>query len=82
MARDVLPNQLAELGARVDVVPAYRTLPPVDLAERAGIALPEADWITFTSSSTVTNTVEAAGASALAAVKIASIGPITSFDLA
>ena len=36
------------------------------------------DWITFTSSSTVTNFMEAAGREALAEIRIASIGPITS----
>jgi uroporphyrinogen-III synthase len=35
------------------------------------------DWITFTSSSTVTNFVEAAGADALDGVGVASIGPVT-----
>ena len=36
------------------------------------------DWITFTSSSTVTNFVQAAGAAALDGVRLASIGPVTS----
>jgi uroporphyrinogen III methyltransferase/synthase len=36
------------------------------------------DWVLFTSSSTVANFVEAAGAEVLAGVKVASIGPVTS----
>jgi uroporphyrinogen III methyltransferase / synthase len=36
------------------------------------------DWITFTSSSTVTNFVQAAGSPPLEGVKVASIGPVTS----
>ncbi len=35
------------------------------------------DWITFTSSSTVTNFVAAAGAASLDGVRVASIGPVT-----
>jgi uroporphyrinogen III methyltransferase/synthase len=36
------------------------------------------DWITFTSSSTVQNLVAAIGARALAGIRVASIGPVTS----
>ena len=81
LARDVLPAELTRRGARVDVVEAYRTLAPDDLAARAGEIFNSAhrpDWITFTSSSTVINFVNAAGAPALDAVRIASIGPVTS----
>ena len=78
VARDILPRELGRRGARVDVVPAYRTLPPAGLAVRAKQALPDADWITFTSSSTVKNLVDAIGVDALRQTKIASIGPITS----
>jgi uroporphyrinogen-III synthase len=38
-------------------------------------------WITFTSSSTVTNFIATAGREALDGIKIASIGPITSATL-
>lgn len=80
VARDLLPAELTRRGAGVDVVEAYRTLPPANLAARAyeifnGRHRP--DWITFTSSSTVSNFVEAAGAAALDGVKVASIGPVT-----
>jgi uroporphyrinogen III methyltransferase/synthase len=74
VARDVIPNQLREQGAHVDVVEAYRTVMP-DHARDPLPATP--DWITFTSSSTVRNFIEAQGAGALAGVRIASIGPIT-----
>jgi uroporphyrinogen-III synthase len=80
VARDVVPSELARLGAAVDVVEAYRTAVPKDIAQRTrevffGPRPP--DWITFTSSSTVTNFVQAAGAAALEHVRIASIGPVT-----
>jgi uroporphyrinogen III methyltransferase/synthase len=79
VARDLVPVELARRGARVDVVEAYRTVAPDDLAERAGevfAAVP--DLITFTSSSTVQNLVAAAGAEGLKGIRVASIGPITS----
>jgi uroporphyrinogen III methyltransferase/synthase len=74
VARDLVPVELARRGAVVDVVEAYRTAVP-----EGAFDLPEKpDWITFTSSSTVRNFVAMAGAEALAGVKVASIGPITS----
>jgi uroporphyrinogen III methyltransferase/synthase len=81
VARDVVPRELARLGAQVEVVEAYRTAPAAGAAARAreifgGARKP--DWITFTSSSTVKNFVEVAGAAALGGVQIASIGPVTS----
>jgi uroporphyrinogen III methyltransferase/synthase len=84
VARDVVPAELSRLGALVEVVAAYRTAPPADLAPRArqifqGSQKP--DWVTFTSSSTVTNLVEAAGKHALEGVRTASIGPVTSATL-
>lgn len=83
VARDALPELLTQAGARVDVVEAYRTLPPEesDLARlRATVANREVDVVTFTSSSTVEHTVAALGADAaplLAGLTVASIGPIT-----
>ena len=35
VARDLVPDELARRGARVDVVEAYRTVAPEDLAEQA-----------------------------------------------
>ncbi len=79
VARDLVPVELRRRGATVDVVEAYRTVLPEDAAARAQeIFAAKPDWVTFTSSSTVTNFVEAAGQDALAGVRIASIGPITS----
>jgi hydroxymethylbilane synthase len=81
VARDVVPNELAKLGAEVDVVEAYRTAVPAHAAARAQEIFERGlrpEWITFTSSSTVKNFVAAAGTGALAGVKVASIGPVTS----
>jgi uroporphyrinogen III methyltransferase/synthase len=84
VARDLVPVALTERGAQVDVVEAYRTIMPADAPARANDALQKKpDWVTFTSSSTVTNLIaalggEVAGREALRGVKIASIGPITS----
>jgi uroporphyrinogen III methyltransferase / synthase len=81
VARDVIPVALRERGARVDVVEAYRTGMPGDAVERMREALARRPhWITFTSSSTVTNFVSAAGEVA-EGLKVASIGPITSATL-
>ncbi len=80
VARDLLPRKLGERGACVDVVEAYRTLIP----DGAGLRRAEIfggphkpDWITFTSSSTVRNFVQIAGAKLLEGVRVASIGPVT-----
>ena len=82
VARDVLPLELSRRGAQVDVVEAYRTVPPADLQLRAAAVLAhQPDWITFTSSSTAQNLIDAVGAEALRGVRCASIGPITSDTL-
>jgi uroporphyrinogen III methyltransferase/synthase len=82
VARDLLPNELTRRGAIVDVVEAYRTIAPEDLAARAGDVLSyNPDWITFTSSSTVRNLLSAAGPQALRGIRVASIGPVTSGTL-
>jgi uroporphyrinogen III methyltransferase/synthase len=80
VARDLVPVELARRGARVDVVEAYRTMVPegaAALARAAFGALRKPDFITFTSSSTVRNFVEAAGAESLRGVRAVSIGPVT-----
>lgn len=82
VARDLVPRELSRRGATVDVVEAYRTIAPDDLAERATAILNRhPHWIAFTSSSSVTNFIAATGREALAQIKIASIGPITSATL-
>jgi uroporphyrinogen III methyltransferase/synthase len=80
VARDLVPVELARRGAQVDVVEAYRTAMPEDAAAQAARIFHgerKPDCITFTSSSTVRNFVAIAGADALAGVKVASIGPVT-----
>ena len=59
-ARDVIPEALAERGAEVDVVALYETVrePPDPEAVEAAQG---ADYVTFTSSSTVRYLVEAVG---------------------
>ncbi|MBS1856251.1 MAG: uroporphyrinogen-III C-methyltransferase [Acidobacteria bacterium] len=77
VARDLVPVELTRRGARVDVVEAYRTVPPDGLAERIReVFARRVDLITFTSSSTVRN-FAAAGVELLQGVAAASIGPIT-----
>ena len=57
VAREILPEQLQEMGARVDVVTAYQALPPAIDVERIRQRLEhrEIQYLTFTSSSTVRN---------------------------
>jgi uroporphyrinogen III methyltransferase/synthase len=76
-ARDVLPDALRERGGEVDVVALYETVreAPDDAAVEAAQS---ADYVTFTSSSTVRNLTEALGDRFPAAARIVSIGPITS----
>ena len=78
-ARDVLPKELARLGAIVDEAIAYRTVPETEDVSGAQARFREegADLITFTSSSTVENFL-ALKFPRPAGLKTASIGPITS----
>jgi uroporphyrinogen III methyltransferase / synthase len=76
-ARDVLPDALRERGANLDVVALYETVREAP-DEKAIEAAQGADYVTFTSSSTVTNLVEALGDRFPAAARIISIGPVTS----
>ncbi|HEX6351185.1 MAG TPA: uroporphyrinogen-III synthase [Candidatus Dormibacteraeota bacterium] len=61
MGRDALPALLAERGAEVELLPVYETVCPAASAEalRALFADRGVDAITFTSSSTVVNFVDA-----------------------
>ncbi len=75
--RDVLPDALRERGAELDLVTLYETVrEPPD--EEAVAAAAEADYVTFTSSSTVRNLTAALGESFPRAARIVSIGPVTS----
>jgi uroporphyrinogen III methyltransferase/synthase len=76
-AREVLPDALRKRGAQVDVVPLYDTVaeqPDPEAIERAQAA----DFITFTSSSTVKNFVQAVDGRLPEGARIVSIGPVTS----
>ncbi len=80
-ARELLPTKLAELGAKVDVVPVYRTVLPEgsrELAEEAWGSDRAPDWVTVTSSSTVRNLAGLVPVEDLRRSKLASIGPVTS----
>jgi uroporphyrinogen III methyltransferase / synthase len=57
LGRDHLPRALEKAGARVDLVPAYRTVLPEDLdrGRLSAMLTGSADCIAFTSSSTVRN---------------------------
>ena len=95
IARDVIPRELRNAGAEVDVVEAYETVVPKSSETRLRALLAKKTLrphaITFTSSSTVRNFVELLGLrSARAALKkptrhhgvhTASIGPVTSATL-
>jgi uroporphyrinogen III methyltransferase / synthase len=76
-ARDVLPDALRERGAEVDVVALYETIreEPEPGAIEAALG---ADYVTFTSASTVRNLTEALGDRFPSAARVVSIGPITS----
>ena len=79
-AREILPEKLRELGAAVDVAPAYQTVcGDVDgEALREQLAGGVIDLVTFTSSSTVRNLIQILGSAApLQTVKTACIGPVT-----
>lgn len=79
-ARELLPESLRAYGATADVAPVYQT---VTADTDAGpvkkmLADGEVDFVTFTSSSTVTNLVKLLGdASLLWTAKAVCIGPVT-----
>jgi uroporphyrinogen III methyltransferase / synthase len=77
--RDVLPAALAERGVEVDILELYETVAeaPAPGVIEAALA---ADYITFTSSSTVRYFLAAAGGPAAIrpASRLVSIGPVTS----
>lgn len=83
LAREVLPESLRKLGARVDAVETYQTVKPE--LDREGLLRlfkeTSIDVVTFTSSSTVSNFAALAGltdlSELLANIIVACIGPIT-----
>jgi len=83
VAREILPDQLRDLGAAVDIVTTYRTImddSSVDEIKKM-LEKEQIDMVTFTSSSTAKNFTKLLGdldlAEALKDVAIAAIGPIT-----
>ena len=70
-------EHLRERGAEVDVVALYETVREEPDAE-AVEAAQDADYVTFTSASTVRNLTEALGERFPAGARVVSIGPITS----
>jgi uroporphyrinogen III methyltransferase/synthase len=77
-ARDVLPDALRERGAEVDVVALYETVREPLPDERLR-AVASADYVTFTSSSTVRFLMAALGDGGLPGeARVVSIGPVTS----
>jgi len=83
IAGETLPTALRAAGAEVDDLAVYRTVPPKSLPVAATEALDEGrvDWITFTSSSTVSNFLTLAGPLD-ESTRLASIGPVTTRALA
>jgi uroporphyrinogen III methyltransferase/synthase len=78
--RDVLPDALRARGAEVEVVALYETVPE-PLEPEAIAAIAQADYVSFTSASTVRHLLAAAGPQALDGPRLASIGPATSAEL-
>lgn len=80
VSRDVVPNELRNRGAEVDVVAAYQNVIPYGAPQQAqGIFQePLPDWVTFASSSAVHHLVALISVEVLSGIKLASIGPATS----
>jgi len=86
-ARNVLPETLCKWGAHVEIVPTYRTEPPLETIKKLNIAMRHGvDIIAFTASSTVINFMKLfdknvwngfCQACASGKVIVAAIGPIT-----
>lgn len=81
--REVLIEALEKAGAKVTVAPCYRTVPDHSDVELARAAIQSGDnvWVSFTSSSTVRNFLDALGEDWVKAqranFRVACIGPIT-----
>lgn len=82
-SREIIETTLREAGAQVEIAAVYRTMPDLDNVEqtRDWIENGEVDWVSFTSSSTVKNFVDALGQSFVRdnrdKFRVAVIGPIT-----
>ncbi len=86
-AREVLPEEMANRGVIVHVVPSYKTAAPLRLPPATESALKNGDLdvLTFASSSTVTNFARLVGQDQFqqlaARAVIAAIGPVTAKTL-
>jgi uroporphyrinogen-III synthase len=90
VARDVIPRELRQAGAQVDVIEAYETVVPRASRAKLLAALRSKarrpDAITFTSSSTARNFAKLLGSrlthsGLLESINLASIGPVTTATL-
>jgi uroporphyrinogen III methyltransferase/synthase len=79
-ARDVLPDALRSRGVEVDVVELYETVAE-PMSERQREAVTGADYVTFTSSSTVRFFFASLDGEAPESARLVSIGPVTSQTL-
>jgi uroporphyrinogen III methyltransferase/synthase len=76
-AREVLPDALRARGAEVDVLALYETVAePLNETELGAVS--RADYVTFTSSSTVRFFLEQAREQLSGGARLVSIGPVTS----
>ena len=77
-SRTLLQERLQAEGASVDVIETYRSVTPANLAARLRRHLDRGvDLVTFTSSSTVRNFVQALGGPLNSGMEVACIGPVT-----
>jgi uroporphyrinogen III methyltransferase / synthase len=79
-ARDVLPDALRDRGAEVDVLELYETVAE-PMSEREREVVTGADYVTFTSSSTVRFFFQSLDGALPDRVRLVSIGPVTSQTL-
>ncbi len=79
-ARDVLPDALRERGAEVDVLELYETVAE-PMSDRQREAVTGADYVTFTSASTVRFFFASLEGAVPERVRLVSIGPVTSQTL-
>jgi uroporphyrinogen III methyltransferase/synthase len=79
-ARELLPAALREMGAAVDEIEIYRSVPDLSGLATLSDALDAGtvSLVTFTSASTVRHFVDALGPERAGLVRGASIGPVTS----
>lgn len=83
-ARDVLPLELERAGASLTIATAYRTVVPAKSVDALRHEMPNLSAITFASSSAVRHLLqlcETAGVALQPKVMLASIGPVTSWEL-